>query len=104
VSETTDFEALLRAALSPVEPPVDLAERLEANLTRMTEAAVDELEAWGEEEFEALRDPREWPAFARRMMVSGGIVAAGAGAGTALVLLRARKKANRNLVQRALRR
>jgi hypothetical protein len=96
VSEAAqDFEALLRRALSPVEPPAGLSDRLETNLTRMTEAAVDELEAW---ELEAIRDPRNWG----RLVVSGGVVAAGAGAGTALVLLRARKKANRNLLQRAL--
>jgi hypothetical protein len=98
---TTDFEALLRRALSPVEPPAGLADRLETNLTKMTEAAVDELEAW-EGELEAFRDPGNWPTLARRLLVSGGVVAAGAGAGTALVILRARKKANRNVVKRAL--
>jgi hypothetical protein len=98
VSETAqDFEALLRRALHPVDPPAGLSERLEANLTRMTEAAADELEQW---ELEAIRDPRNWG----RMIVSGGVVAAGAGAGTALVLLRARRRARRSIVRRALRR
>ena len=92
MTEAADFESLLRRALTPIEPPTDLADRVESTLERMTDAAVDELEAF--------RDPRNWG----RLVISGGIVAAGAGAGTALILLRARKKANRNVVQRALRR
>ena len=38
----TDFEALLRRALAPVEPPADLAARLESTLTTLTEAAAEE--------------------------------------------------------------
>ena len=40
----TSFEALLREALTPVEPPADLAERLEGALQSITEMAADELE------------------------------------------------------------
>ena len=52
-----NFEGLLREALTPVEPPEDLVERLEATLTTITELAADELEAW---ELSAMRDPRNW--------------------------------------------
>jgi hypothetical protein len=79
-----NFEGLLREALAPVEPPEDLAERLEGTLTSITEMAADELEAW---ELSAMRDPRNWarPAVA---LVAGGA------AGAALVLLRTRRRAN----------
>ncbi|HUB36509.1 MAG TPA: hypothetical protein VL972_06760 [Solirubrobacteraceae bacterium] len=79
----SSFEGLLREALAPVEPPADLALRLEETLQSITELAADELEAW---ELSAMRDPRNWvrPATA--------VVAGGAAAG-ALVLLRARRRA-----------
>jgi hypothetical protein len=65
------FEGLLREALAPVEPPADLAERLESTLTSITEMAADELEAW---ELSAMRDPRNWarPAAALVGGVRGG--------------------------------
>jgi hypothetical protein len=78
-----NLEALLREALTPVEPPADLAQRLEATLTTITELAADELEAW---ELSAMRDPRNW------VRPVAAVVAGGA-AGTALVLLRARRRA-----------
>jgi hypothetical protein len=78
-----NLEGLLREALPPVEPPADLAERLESTLTTITELAADELEAW---ELSAMRDPRNW---ARPVAA----VVAGGAAGTALVLLRARRRA-----------
>jgi len=79
----TNFEGLLREALAPVEPPAELAERLEGALQSITEMAADELEAW---ELSAMRDPRNWvrPAAA---LVAGGAAA------TALVVLRARHRA-----------
>jgi len=79
-----NLESLLREALSPVEPPEDLVLRLEDTLQSITELAADELEAW---ELSAMRDPRNWarPAAA---LVAGGA------AGTALVLLRARRRAH----------
>jgi len=79
---TADFEALLREALSPVEPPADLAHRLELTLVNLTELAQDELEAW---ELSAMGDPRNWVRPAAAAVV-------GAGAGTALVLLRVRSR------------
>ena len=93
MSEVTDFESLLRRALTPIEPPTGLADRLESRLERMTDAAVDELESW---ELEAIADPRNWA----RLAYAGGVVAAGAGAGTALILLRARQKASQKAKQK----
>ena len=81
-SGTTDFEALLREALSPVDPPADLAQRLELTLVNLTELAQEELEAW---ELSAMRDPRNWVRPAAAVVV-------GAGAGTALVVLRVRSR------------
>lgn len=79
----SSLESLLREALTPVEPPADLIERLEGTLLSITEMAADELEAW---ELGAMRDPRNWvrPAAA---------VVAGGAAGSALILLRARRRA-----------
>jgi hypothetical protein len=79
-----NFEGLLREALQPVEPPEDLALRLESTLESITEMAADELQEW---ELSAMRDPRNWvrPATA---LVAGG------GAGVALVLLRSRRRAH----------
>jgi hypothetical protein len=79
-----NLEGLLREALAPVEPPEDLARRLESTLTSITEMAADELEAW---ELSAMRDPRNWVRPATALVV-------GSGAGVALVLLRARRRAH----------
>jgi hypothetical protein len=79
---TTDFEALLREALSPVDPPDDLAARMEMTLINLTELAQDELEAW---ELKAMRDPRNWVRPAAAAVIGGG-------AGTALVVLRVRRR------------
>src|ERR1700733_7112666 len=78
----SNLEGLLREALAPVDPPADLANRLESTLTSITAMAADELEAW---ELSAMRDPRNWvrPAAA---------VVAGSAAGAALVVLRARRR------------
>lgn len=75
-----DVERLLRQALSPVDPPADLAERLDATLSNLTDLAAEELEAW---ELGAMRDPRNWirPVAA---------AAVGTTAGAALVVLRVR--------------
>jgi hypothetical protein len=79
-----NFESLLREALAPVEPPEGLVERLEGTLTSITEMAADELETW---ELAAMRDPRNWARPAAALLVGGA-------AGTALVLLRARRRAH----------
>jgi hypothetical protein len=83
MSETAPhLEGLLRRALAPVEPPDDLALRLEETLTNLTELAAEELEGW---ELSAMRDPRNWVRPAAALVV-------GTGAGLALVVLRARRR------------
>jgi hypothetical protein len=77
-----DFEALLREALTPVDPPEDLAARLELTLVNLTELAQDELDSW---ELSSMRDPRNWVRPAAAAVV-------GATAGTALVVLRVRSR------------
>ena len=97
MTEAHDFESLLRRALTPIEPPSGLSERLETRFEEMTDAARDELESW---ELEAIADPRNWA----RLAYAGGVVAAGAGAGAGLLLLKARTKAKqKNPVRRAFR-
>jgi hypothetical protein len=96
-TDAPDFEALLREALTPVDPPADLVQRLELTLVNLTELAQDELESW---ELSAMRDPRNWvrPVAAATVGVS---------AGTALVVLRvrrrhrARKQQSRNILELA---
>ncbi len=78
----TDFEALLRQALQPVEPPADLAQRVELTLVSLTELAHEELESW---ELSAMRDPRNWVRPAAAAVV-------GVSAGAALVVLRVRAR------------
>lgn len=75
-----DFEALLRQAFRPVDPPERLSQRLEQTLTELHSMAADELEAW---ELGAMRDPRNW---ARPVAAA----AVGTAAGAALVVLRVR--------------
>src|SRR5919201_4176398 len=85
MSEPAEFELLLRRALAPIEPPADLAQRLEATLAGLTELAADELEAW---ELSAMRDPRNWVRPVAAVVVGGT-------AGAGLVLLRARQRRKR---------
>lgn len=82
MNEAADFEGLLREALSPVEPPEHLSDRLEHTLESITTMAAEELESW---ELSAMRDPRNWARPAAALL-------AGTGAGAALVLLRARHR------------
>jgi hypothetical protein len=88
---TTEFEARLRAALHPVEPPEDLSLRLERTLVELHELAADELEAW---ELSSMRDPRNWARPAAAAVV-------GAGPGAALVVLRVRTRHRRRRAQSA---
>jgi hypothetical protein len=81
-SGAADFEALLREALSPVDPPDDLMARMETALVSLTELAQEELEGW---ELSTMKDPRNWVRPAAAVMI-------GAGAGTALVVLRVRAR------------
>jgi hypothetical protein len=78
----SEVERLLRGALVPIDPPGALGERLERRLTELTDAAVDE---WADFDPSALRSPRRWVR-----LVAAGVV--GAGAGGALIVVRARQK------------
>ncbi|HVS29119.1 MAG TPA: hypothetical protein VHE14_06175 [Solirubrobacteraceae bacterium] len=89
-----DFETLLRQALRPVDPPAELAERLESTLVNLTELAADELESW---ELGAMRDPRNWARPVAAVVI-------GAGAGTGLALLRMRRRHQRDAHANNLRR
>jgi hypothetical protein len=83
MSEASSFEGLLQRALSPVEPPEGLGERLESTLLSLTTSAAEELETW---ELSAMRDPRNWVRPAAAVVVGGSAAAA-------LVVLRARRSA-----------
>ena len=83
----SELERLLQGALVPVEPPIDLGDRLERRLTAVTGAAVDEIADWDPSAFAS---PRRWA----RLVVAGVV---GAGAGGALVVVRARQKQKRGV-------
>ena len=82
----TDLEALLRQALAPIDPPIELELRLESTLDSLVEAAADELESW---ELSAMRDPRNWPGQAVRPAAA---VVVGGAAAVGLVALRTQRK------------
>jgi hypothetical protein len=92
-----DLERLLADALRPIEPPEDLASRMETTLASIAEGAAAELSSWADEfsegELQALRDPRNWvrPVVA----VGAGGVATGA-----LVLLELRRRSRQKGEQR----
>ena len=85
MSDAERVERLLRLALTPVEPPERLSDRLERGLAELTEAAADELADW---EMSAMRDPRNWVRPVAAVVV-------GTVAGGALVLVRARQQQRR---------
>lgn len=84
-----DIEHMLRLALTPVDPPETLKQRVETTLQELTDAAVDELEGW---ELSSMRDPRNWvrPVVATTVGVS---------AGTVLVVLRVRQERRKRAAQ-----
>jgi hypothetical protein len=84
-----DFENLLREALAPVEPPEDLAQRLESTLTSLTELAAGELESW---ELSAMRDPRNWVR-----PVAAATIGTAAGAGLVILRVRSQQKKRKAL-------
>ena len=79
MSDAERVERLLRLALTPVEPPEALSDRLERGLSELTEAAVAD---W---ELSAMSDPRNWVRPVAAVVV-GGMAAGG------LVLVRARQQ------------
>src|SRR4051794_35232373 len=82
MSDAERVERLLRMALTPVEPPEALSDRLERGLSEIRDAAVEELSEW---ELSTMRDPRNWGRPAAAVVV-GGLAAGG------LVLVRARQQ------------
>jgi len=90
---TWDFEARLREALQPVDPPADLEPRLEMTLGSLVELAADELDSW---ELRAMRDPRNW---ARTVLRPAAAVVVGSGAAAGLVLLRTRGRRHKRRAQ-----
>jgi hypothetical protein len=82
MTDAERVERLLRMALTPVEPPEALSDRLERGLSELTEAAAEELADW---ELSAMSDPRNWVRPAAAVVV--GSLAAGG-----LVLVRARQQ------------
>jgi hypothetical protein len=84
-----DLESLLADALRPIEPPEDMAGRVETTLSAITEEAAAALGKWADElsesELQSLRDPRNWvrPVAA---------VALGGAAAGALVIVEARRR------------
>ena len=85
----------LRRALAPVEPPEELASRLERTLVELTELAADELEAW---ELSAMRDPRNWVRAGGRAWSCGDRPRA-----RRCVLLRARQRQRRRTSHQGVR-
>ena len=84
-----NLERLLADALRPIDPPEDLATRMETTLSAIAEQAAAELSSWADDlsegELEALKDPRNWvrPVAA---------VAVGGAAAGALVLIELRRR------------
>ena len=83
-----DVEALLRSALTPVDPPEALSDRLERHLTELTDLAAEELADW---ELSAMRDPRNWV----RPVAAATVIGV---AGGALVVVRARQRSKKKHV------
>lgn len=85
-----DFEALLTDALRPIEPPEDLATRVEGTLSSIAQQAAAELSSWADElsdgELEALRDPRNW------VRPVAAVAIGGAAAGALLIVGNRRRR------------
>jgi hypothetical protein len=81
-------EPLLERLFAPVDPPADLATRIQTRLRAVSESAAEELDGW---ELASMRDPRNWgrPAIA---VLAGGV----AGAGLVLLGLHQRQRRRRD--------
>ena len=88
MSQPFDIEARLRAALAPVEPPEELAARMEVRLGTLVELAADELETC---ELSTLGDPKNWHRLGRPALAA----VVGSGAAVGLVVLRTRRQRHR---------
>ena len=91
---TFDIETMLRQALAPVEPPVELQLRLESTLGSLIEMAADELETW---ELSTLGDPKNWARLGR----PAAAAVVGSAAAVGLVVLRTQRQRHRRRAQSA---
>jgi hypothetical protein len=82
---TADIETMLRQAFAPVEPPLELQQRLETTLGSLIEMAADELESW---ELSSLGDPKNWPRLGR----PAAAAVVGSAAAVGLVVLRTQRQ------------
>ena len=93
-----NLERLLADALRPIDPPEDLATRMETTLSSIAEQAAAELSSWADDlsegELEALKDPRNWVRPVAAVAVGG--VAAGA-----LVVVEARRRRRQHGVRQS---
>jgi hypothetical protein len=89
---TFDIETMLRQALAPVDPPVELQVRLETTLGSLLGMAHDELETW---ELSTLGDPKNWARLGRPAVAA----VVGSGAAVGLVVLRTRRQRHRRRAQ-----
>jgi len=89
-----DIETMLRQAFAPVEPPLELQQRLETTLGSLIEMAADELEAW---ELSSLGDPKNWPRLGR----PAAAAVVGSAAAVGLVVLRTQRQRHRRRAQSA---
>ena len=89
-----DIETMLRQALAPVDPPVELQVRLESTLGSLLDMAADELETL---ELSTLGDPKNWARLGR----PAAAAVVGSGAAIGLVLLRTRRQRHRRRAQSA---
>ena len=87
-----DIEMMLRQALAPVEPPVELKLRLESTLGSLVEMAADELETW---ELSTLGDPKNWARLGR----PAAAAVIGSAAAVGLVVLRTQRQRHRRRAQ-----
>jgi hypothetical protein len=94
-----DLERLLTDALRPIDPPEDLATRMETTLASIAEHAAAELSTWADElsegELQSLRDPRTW------IRPVAAVAVGGAAAGALLVVGARRRRRPQGLRQAA---
>jgi hypothetical protein len=91
---TADIETMLRQAFAPVEPPLELQQRLETTLGSLIEMAADELESW---ELSSLGDPKNWPRLGR----PAAAAVVGSAAAVGLVVLRTQRQRHGRRAQSA---
>ena len=91
---TFDIETMLRRALAPVDPPVELQVRLETTLGSLLDMAHEELDGW---ELSTLGDPKNWARLGR----PAAAAVIGSAAAVGLVVLRTQRQRHRRRAQSA---